>query len=235
MPAVQTDPLLTPLDALFGARQPQAVQTVKAAVLFADLRGYTALAERLAPADVLSRLHQFFDVLLGVVDDHGGQVFHIAGDNLMAGFALRQEGQDGGRAALACAQAMLSGFAVLAGQWQRELSIATALGVGVHFGEVALGLLGPPRYEAWTLIGDTVNVAARLCDRARAGEVLFSAAVMDNIHRSVHQSASLAWWGSESGIGALPLPFRRLCSFVLRGRSAPVEVWCLPAIGRVRL
>jgi class 3 adenylate cyclase len=79
-----------------------------------------------------------------------------------------------------------------------------------------------------------VNVAARLCDIARAGEVLFSAAVMDNIHRGIHQSASLAW-GSESGINALPLPLRRLPSFALRGRRAPVEIWCLPATGRVRV
>jgi adenylate cyclase len=232
---LQTDPLLRPSDELVGAEQPQAVQTVKAAVLFADLRGYTALAERLAPADVLSRLHQFFGVLLGVVDNHGGQVFHVAGDNLMAGFALRRQGQDGGRAALATGQAMLSGFAVLAEQWHRELGIATALGVGVHFGEVAVGLLGPPRHEAWTLIGDTVNVAARLCDRARGGEVLFSAAVLDNIHSSVHQPASSAWWGCESAIGVVPLPFRRLSSFALRGRRAPVEIWCLPASERVRM
>ena len=210
------------------------MQTVKAAVLFADLRGYTALAERLAPADVLSRLHQFFGVQLSVVGNHGGQVFHVAGDSLMAGFALRRQGQDGGWAALACAQAMLSGFDVLGEQWHCELGIATALGVGVHFGEVAVGLLGPPRHEAWTLIGDTVNVAARLCDRARAGEVLFSAAVLDNVHSTVHQPV-YSGLGRESAIGAVSLPYRQLPSFALRGRTAPVEIWCLPATERVRL
>jgi adenylate cyclase len=232
---VQMDPLPTPLDDIVGAGWPQAVQTVKAAVLFADLRGYTALAERLAPADVLSRLHQFFGVLLSVVDNHGGQVFHVAGDNLMAGFALRRQGQDGGWAALASGQAMHARFAVLGEQWQRELGIATALGVGVHFGDVAVGLLGPLRHEAWTLIGDTVNVAARLCDRARAGEVLFSAAVLDNIHSTVRQPAYSAWWGGESAIGVVPLPYRQLSSFAVRGRREPVEIWCLPATKRVRM
>jgi adenylate cyclase len=223
------------LDEVVRVEEPRAVQTVKAAVLFADLRGYTALAERLAPADVLSRLHQFFGVLLSVVENHGGQVFHVAGDNLMAGFALRQKGQNGGWAALATGQAMLSGFAALAEQWHRELGIATALGVGVHFGDVAVGLLGPPRHEAWTLIGDTVNVAARLCDRARAGEVLFSAAVLDNIHGTIHQPASSAWWSCESAIGVVPLPFRQLSALALRGRRAPVEIWCLPATERTRM
>jgi adenylate cyclase len=125
----------------------------------------------MGPAEVLSRLHQFFSVLLGVVENHGGEVFHVAGDSLMAGFALRQHSLNGGRSALACGQAMLSRFAVLSEHWHRDIGVVTALGVGVHFGDVALGLLGPPRHEAWTLIGDTVNVAARLCDRARGGEV----------------------------------------------------------------
>jgi adenylate cyclase len=229
---VQTNPLPTEATDIVGAEQPRAVRTVKAAVLFADLRGYTALAEQLAPAEVVSRLHQFFEVLLGVVDSHGGRVFHVAGDNLMAGFGLRRQGQNGGWAALASGQAMVSRFATLSEQWDRELGIATALGVGVHFGEVAVGLLGPPRHAAWTLIGDTVNIAARLCDRARGGEVLFSAAVLDNIHSPAHQPARAGWWGGESAIGVVPVPYRHLSFLPLRGRSAPVEIWCLPATER---
>jgi adenylate cyclase len=235
VPLVQTDPAPTAPDDLVGAGQSRAVRTVKAAVLFADLRGYTALAEQLAPAEVLSRLHQFFELLLTVVDNHGGQVFHLAGDNLMAGFAVRQQGQNGGWAALASAQEMVSRFTALGEQWYRELGIATSLGVGVHFGEVAMGLLGPPRHETWTLIGDTVNVAARLCDRARAGEVLFSAAVLDNIRSPAHQPARAGWWGGESAIDVVPLPYRHLSFLALRGRRAPVEIWCLPATQRVRM
>jgi class 3 adenylate cyclase len=236
MPLVQTDPLPKAPDEVVAAERPRAVRTVKAAVLFADLRGYTALAEQLAPAVVLSLLQQFFDVLLSVVGDHGGQVFHVAGDNLMAGFALHRQGQNGGSAALACGQVMVSRFAALSEEWHRELGIATSLGVGVHFGEVAVGLLGPPRREAWTLIGDTVNVAARLCDRARAGEVLFSAAVLANIRSTVREPGDPAWWECETGIGVVPLPYRHLSSLALRGRKAPVEIWCLPAATeRVRI
>ena len=234
MPGVHTDPLAAAADDIVGARLPRAGRTLEAAVLFADLRGYTALAEQLAPAEVLSRLQQFFEVLLAIVDKHGGQVFHLAGDNLMAGFATRQQGQNGGWAALACAHAMVSEFTELSDQWHRELGIVTALGVGVHFGEVAMGLLGRPGHAAWTLIGDTVNVAARLCDRARAGEVLFSAAVLDNIRSPAHQPARAGWWGGASAIGAVPLPYRHLSFLALRGRSAPVEIWCLPAAERVR-
>lgn len=230
---MQIDPLTSLSGDIVAAEEPQAAHIVKATVLFADLRGYTALAERMAPAEVLAHLHQFFGVLLSVVENHGGEVFHVAGDSLMAGFALRRHGLNGGRAALACGQAMLSRFALLSKKWNRETGVATALGVGVHFGDVALGLLGPPRHEAWTLVGDTVNVAARLCDRARGGEVLFSAAVLNSIRGSAIQPASSEWWSGESAISVEPVPYRQLPSFALRGRSALVDIWCWPATERV--
>jgi len=221
-----------PCDAA-AAEEPQAVHCMKATVLFADLRGYTTLAEHMAPSEVLRRLHQFFGVLISVVEHHGGDVFHVAGDCLMAGFAVTRYSLNGARAALACGKAMLVAFDVLIERWQRDTGIVTALGVGVHFGDVALGLLGPPRQAAWTLVGDTVNVADRLCERARAGEMLFSAAVLDQMHHSTHRSGQPMWWASESGIQVEPLPYLRLPSFEVRGRSAPVEVWCLPAAERV--
>jgi len=118
---------------------------------------------------------------------------------------------------------MLAGFAPIAGRWQRELSVDTAIGIGIHLGEVALGLLGPPGRQMPTLIGDTVNVAARLCSRARAGEVLFSSMV----------AAALV--ADASGTSAGSLPFLQLPPFELRGRNAPVDVWCVPAPERLSL
>jgi adenylate cyclase len=232
---MQTDPVPALGSGVAGDEERLAVLTVEAAVLFADLRGYTALAERLRPADVLARLHQFFAVLISVVENHGGQVFHVAGDNLMAGFGLRQKGQNGGWAALASGRAMLAGFSTLGERWHRELGLTTGLGVGVHFGEVAVGLLGPTQYKSWTLIGDTVNVAARLCDRARAGEVLFSAAVLANIHSSPHEPAYLARWDGTCAIRVLPLCYRQLSSLALRGRREPLEIWCLPTTERTQM
>lgn len=230
---LQLDTLTALSRDIVATEQSEAAHIVKATVLFADLRGYTSLAEREGPAEALSRLRQFFGVLLGVIEDHGGEVFHVAGDGLMAGFALRRHGLNGSRAALACGQAMLSRFSVLSERWKREMGVTTALGVGVHFGDVALGLLGPPRHEACTLVGDTVNVAARLCDRARGGEVLFSAAVLAGIRSCTPQPAEAGWWADESAINVEPFPYRHLKSFVLRGRSEQVDIWCWPATERV--
>jgi class 3 adenylate cyclase len=156
-------------------------ETIQAAVLFADMRGYTGLAEQLPPAQVVSILTEFFAMLARVTVTFGGQVFHVAGDGMMAGFGIRESRRSGARAALAAGHAMLRRFAPVESRWRAEFAIATGIGIGLHVGEVALGFLGPPGKQAITMIGDTANVAARLCSRARAGEVLFSSAIAVSI------------------------------------------------------
>lgn len=206
-----------------GARHVVA-DTVHVTVLFADLRGYTGLAERLPPARVVPLLDEFFGVLSSATELHGGQVFHVAGDGMMAGFGLGDRSADSARDALAAGYAMLQHFSPVATRWRRELSIETGIGVGLHLGEVALGFLGPPRQKATTLVGDTVNVAARLCSRARAGEVLFSCTVAASLDA-----------GAAAGPGPIGgrVPFLQLPQFGLRGRSELLDIWCVPAPERV--
>jgi len=198
-------------------------RTTRATVLFADLRGYTGLAERLPPASIIPLLDEFFGVLASATTLHGGTVFHMAGDGMMAGFVGTGDAHDGAREALAAGHAMLQRFGVLAARWRDELSIETGIGVGLHLGEVAMGLLGPPGQKSKTLVGDTVNVAARLCSRARAGEVLLSCTV----------AAALDIGGGERELYIGPIPVLHLPQFALRGRTAPLDIWCIPALERV--
>ena len=149
-------------------------QTARVTVLFADLRGYTALAERLAPAQIVPLLEEFFRVLAKAATSHGGTVFHMAGDGMMAGFGGQDLADDGARQALVAGHSMLQQFGTIAARWRRDLSIDTGIGVGLHLGEVAMGMLGPPGHKSTTLVGDTVNVAARLCAEAKDGQILLS-------------------------------------------------------------
>jgi class 3 adenylate cyclase len=197
-----------------------AAETTHAAVLFADMRGYTGLAERLPPARVVCLLDEFFTILGRVTVAFGGQVFHMAGDGMMAGFGIRDPRRSGARAALAAGHAMLQHFAPLATRWRDEFAIVTGVGIGLHLGEVALGFLGPPGKQAIAMVGDPANVAARLCSRARAGEVLFSCAV----------AAAL---GVDDGQDMGPKPFLQLPKFELRGRSELLDIWCMPASERL--
>jgi adenylate cyclase len=198
-------------------------RTARVTVLFADLRGYTALAERLAPAQIVPLLEEFFHVLAKAATSHGGTVFHMAGDGMMAGFGGQDLADDGARQALVAGHSMLQQFGTIAARWRRDLSIDTGIGVGLHLGEVALGLLGPPGHKSTTLVGDTVNVAARLCGRARAGEVLLSCTV----------AAALEIDEGEGELYIGPIPVLHLPQYALRGRSAPLDIWCVPATERL--
>ena len=201
--------------------RPRITRVTQATVLFADLRGYTGLAEALAPGQIIPLLDEFIHVLASAAASHGGQVFHVAGDGMMAGFGVDTAAEEGARSALAAGHTMLSGFAPLAARWREELSIDTGIGIGLHMGEVALGLLGPPGKRHPTLVGDTVNVAARLCGRARAGEVLLSCTVASAV------KAHRAEQGSQR------TPFLQLPQFELKGRRAPLDIWCVPAAERL--
>jgi adenylate cyclase len=199
------------------------VRTTRATVLFADLRGYMGMAERLPAARVVPLLDEFLGALAFEVETCGGRVFHMAGDGIMAGFGVDGEDGHGASQALAAGHAMLRSFSPIAARWRRELSIDLAIGVGLHEGEVAVGVLGPSHHRATTLVGDTVNVAARLCSRARAGEVLFSSTVA----ASLDENASVPAAG-------LP-PFLQLPQFELRGRRCRIDIWCVPALKRLAL
>jgi adenylate cyclase len=208
-----------------SGRASALARTARLTVLFADLRGYTGLAERLEPAVIVPLLDEFYGVLAKATLSNRGTVFHMAGDGMMAGFGGLDSDQDGAREALAAGHAMLQQFGAVALRWRTELSIETGVGVGLHLGEVAMGLLGPPGQKSTTLVGDTVNVAARLCGRARAGEVLLSCTVADALEID----------GGARELYVGPIPVLHLPRFELRGRTAPLDIWCVPAKERVAL
>jgi adenylate cyclase len=190
----------------------------QAAVMFADMRGFTAISEQLNPAEVVALLNEFFALLTDITFEYDGTVFNMAGDGLMVGFGVPIEQVDGSARAISAARRMLDEFAVLAEQWQERYRVETGLGIGINVGEVIAGNVGSPAYMNYTIIGDTVNVAARLGQRARAGEMLFSDAVKHSLD------------DHGVSIGAMALP-----SLVLRGRSAPIDIFCVPSVQRIDL
>jgi class 3 adenylate cyclase len=189
-----------------------------AVVMFADLRGFTSLTERLAPHEVVPLLNEYFSLLTEITFQHDGTVFHMAGDCLMVGFGVPIEQDDSPERAVTTAREMLERFTELADSWRARHQIETGLGIGINEGDVVAGNIGSDAYMNYTIIGDTVNIASRLCQRARAGEMLFS----DAIKRSLDERGF--------DIDAMALP-----PMTLRGRSAPIDIYCVPLEQRLML
>jgi adenylate cyclase len=191
---------------------------VHVVVLFADLRGFTSIAEQLQPHDIVPLLNEYFSLLTEITFRHEGTVFHMAGDCLMLAFGVPLEQPDSAERAVRAGREMLDSFNQLAGSWKQRYRIDAGLGIGINEGDVVAGNIGSSTYMNYTIIGDTVNIAARLCQRARAGEMLFSGALKH----------SLDAHGLDIGATALP-PLQ------LRGRSNPIDIFCVPLQRRMQL
>ncbi|WP_173981807.1 adenylate/guanylate cyclase domain-containing protein [Magnetospirillum sp. SS-4] len=148
---------------------------IEVTVLMADLRGFTPLAESMEPEQLIALLNGYFAEMVAAVHSHGGMVDKFIGDAVMAVFGLG--GEPGHTlAAVRCAQDMQ----VRLGRFNRDRPEACRLtnGIGLHVGEVVAGLLGSPDRLEFTVIGNAVNLAARLEAQARAPRppILMSAA-----------------------------------------------------------
>lgn len=132
------------------------------AVLFADLRGFTRLAERRLPYDVVFILNRFVAVAGAAIEGAGGRLDKVMGDGIMALFGLDDEPDEAARRALAAARGVGRGLAALNAELATELGVPLRMGIGLHAGPAIVGELGYGRSAHLTAIGDTVNVASRL-------------------------------------------------------------------------
>jgi adenylate cyclase len=189
-----------------------------AVIMFADLRGFTGISERLSPHEVVPLLNEYFSLLTEITFQHEGTVFHMAGDCLMVGFGVPFEQDDSPQRAVRAAREMLDRFAVLAEGWRSRLNIETGLGIGINEGDVVAGNVGSAMFMNYTIIGDAVNVASRLCQRARAGEMVLSRALKHSLDARGHD------------IKAVALP-----SMTLRGRTSPIDIFCVPITKRLHI
>lgn len=150
-------------------------ETRLVSVLFCDIRGFTALTQSLPPADVIELLNEHMTVLTRVVYEHHGVVDKFVGDLVMAVFgAPKSYGQDALNAAR-CAARMMEERRRLNAASRRHVDI----GIGLATGEVVAGCMGSQDRLNYTVLGDRVNLAARLCSHAGRGEIIIDQATAD--------------------------------------------------------
>jgi class 3 adenylate cyclase len=153
--------------------------------LFADLRGFTRITESVGVHHVVDMLNEYFSVLTEAAYQHEGTIFNMAGDSLLVGFNVPFAQPDAPARAWRTATDMVSRFAPLSAAWRQRHGIATGVGIGICRGEAIIGNIGSPHFMSYTVIGNTVNTAARLMQMAQADEVLVSGALYESIRSLV--------------------------------------------------
>jgi class 3 adenylate cyclase len=176
-------------------------------VLFADVVGFSRVAQKLPPEQVVALLNELFTYLTDIIFQHGGMVDKFIGDCVMAVWGTRGETDPGKNveSALATAEAMMAWLSVGNARWKTRYGLTLQIGVGIHTGAAVAGNLGSDRRMEFTVIGDTVNIASRLESIAPPDTVLVSEAVR-----------ALAGDGYD---------FERVGERTLRGQDKPMEVY----------
>lgn len=184
---------------------------LEATVLFCDLRGFTALSERLEAEQVIAVLNRYLDAVSTAVFTHGGTVVSYQGDGVMAVFGAPLPQSDHAIRALAAAREILDAALSRFNAWLMEERLADApleAGIGLNSGHVMSGLVGTERRLEYAAVGDATNVAARLQALGREADGRLFVA------ETTHQR-----------LGAAAEGLRRHGAVELRGRREPVTVW----------
>lgn len=152
-----------------GYAQPSylAGQERTIAVLFADLRTFTGIAEQKLPYDLVFLLNSYFETVGECITDAGGMLDKFIGDGVMALFGVESGPEVGCRQALAAARGMVERVTRLSASLAEELTQPLKIGIGIHSGPAVVGRMGYGTTVHVTAIGDTVNVASRLQDATK--------------------------------------------------------------------
>ncbi|MCB9576932.1 MAG: adenylate/guanylate cyclase domain-containing protein [Polyangiaceae bacterium] len=177
-------------------------------VLASDLRGFTAMSERLSPKEIVRQLNDYHRTMLDVVHGHGGMLDKFIGDGMLVVFGLRDDDPaPGARAAVGCARDMLLALAELNATRRAAGLAPLRAGIGVHTGPVVAGSIGAADRMEFTVIGDTVNTAARLEGLTKeAGEsVLISSSTAEHLDGGVEELAAMSVRGKQDALRVFAL------------------------------
>ena len=192
------------VDRLLASRSDPPSELREVCVLFLDIRGFTAMTRKRPADETVALLNDFFAEMIDVVDRNHGIINKFLGDGFLALFGAPLEDPKAAVNALAAARGMLEAVA----QWNKARpQTMLRVGIGIHLGEAVTGTVGSPQRKEYTVIGDTVNLAARLeqLTKETGSQLLISS--------SVYRATT----GADGAIDLGPLP--------IRGYDEDVRVW----------
>ena len=180
-----------------------AMVETEVTALFADLSGFTAMSDTMPPREVVALLNDYFPVMADIVFRHEGTLEKYIGDALLAVWgAPLSHGDDAARAVQAAAD-MQRALTKLNARWNELGRAPLQMHIGLNTGLVAAGNIGSAQYIQYATIGDTTNVASRICSAAQEGEILISERTRESL-------------------GGHPWGLTALAPITVKGKSAPL-------------
>lgn len=187
----------------------QGGQRMTATVLFADIRNFTQLSTVMQPEQVVELLNRYFSTMVDIIFKNGGTLDKFLGDGLMALFGVPYSIEKPEERAVRTALEMLEALQVMNRELEAKGMLRLDIGVGINAGPVVAGNIGSSQRHEYTVIGDTVNLAARLeaLNKETRTQILVSASVYDSIRNTFRT--------------------RQLGPLRIRGKPEPLEVYAV--------
>ncbi|MEM1043073.1 MAG: adenylate/guanylate cyclase domain-containing protein [Bacteroidota bacterium] len=183
----------------------------RVSIMMADLRGFSTMAERLAPEQVLDVLNIHLGAMADVIGTYGGTIDEYLGDGLLVLFGAPVEREDHARRAVACAVAMQQAMTDVNEQVRAMGHRPLQMGIGINTGDVVVGNIGSEKRMKYGVVGSPVNVAGRIESATVGGQVLVSAATK-----------------AEAGAD---VRIRRTMELAAKGFSAPIPLFDVAGVG----
>src|SRR3989339_311770 len=155
---------------------------LEVSVIFADIRGFTALSEKLKASEVVDILNKYYSNMTAIAEEYGGIVDKFIGDNVMAVFGVGEKVKNHPLLAARAACDMRDKVHKYFGPEYKDM---INIGIGVNTGKVIMGPMGSHRKKEYTIIGETVNIAACLEDRAYRNQILITGEIHNKIEKFV--------------------------------------------------
>ncbi len=169
-------------------------------ILFSDVRNFTTIAERLEPEQIVRLINIYFHLQTEIIERYGGVVDKFMGDQIMAIFPSKNMLEN----AVAAAIQIQRSIRDLNQRRQAAGEVILEVGIGINHGDAVLGNMGSRHRMDYTVIGDVVNIAARLCSIAKAGQIIASLGALESLNGKY--------------------PTNRLQPIIVKGRSRPIEI-----------
>ena len=174
-------------------------------ILFSDIRGFTSMSEKLNPTEIVKLLNKYFKSMIDVVFKYNGTLDKIVGDELMVLYGVPLKTDDDTHNAVKTAIKMFIALDKFNQKIVKEGYKPFKIGIGINKGKAVSGNIGSEQQMNYTVIGDTINLGARLCSHAKSGEILISESVKDAI-------------GDKYNFKSIP-------SIEVKGKENAIDVW----------